>query len=116
MKRIADLVFACALIALILPLMAIVALAIKLDSPGPVLVCRYLTRGDRRIEIFKFRTTLHQPQNGPPVSRGAHLTRVGWFLRYTHIEDLPQLINVLRGDLTLTGTTERDRPDFGDWV
>jgi lipopolysaccharide/colanic/teichoic acid biosynthesis glycosyltransferase len=115
MKRVGDLVVACVLIVFTLPLMVIAALSIKLESVGPVLERCYSTRGGRRIEVLKFRTTLHQPQNGQPISRCEHVTRVGWFLRYTRIEDLPQLINLLRGDLTLTGTTGRDRPDFVDW-
>ena len=101
-KRIADLVFACALIALTLPLMAIVALAIKSDSPGPVFAhreCRGL--GGRNIRVLKFRT-VHDRQH-PPWRRDAHLTRVGWFLRYTRIDCLPQLVNVLRGEMSLFG-------------
>jgi lipopolysaccharide/colanic/teichoic acid biosynthesis glycosyltransferase len=116
MKRPGDLMIAWALIMFTLPLMVIVALAIKLESsPGPVLVNRYITRGGRRIDVLKFRTTLHQPQNVRPIWSSADLTRVGWFMRYTRIEYLPQLIHVLRGDLTLTGATGRHRPDFGDW-
>jgi lipopolysaccharide/colanic/teichoic acid biosynthesis glycosyltransferase len=110
MKRIGDLVLACALIALTLPLMAIVALAIKLDSPGPVF-SRLDRRGlgGRQIKALKFRTTVHDPQ----FSRcpGARLTRVGWFIHYTRINDLPQLVNVLRGEMSLVGTG-RERSNF----
>jgi putative colanic acid biosysnthesis UDP-glucose lipid carrier transferase len=111
MKRVIDFLIACILIALTLPLMATVAVAIKWESPGPVLY-RWdrLTLGGRRVEILKFRTTLHQPQNATPMGRAAPLTRVGWFLRFTRIEDLPQFVNVLRGELTLIG--DRDRPNF----
>ncbi len=95
--------------------MAIVAVAIKIESPGPVLHRQYrLILGGRRIELLKFRTTLHQPQNAMPMGQGAPLTKVGWFLRDTGIEGLPQLINVLRGDLTLIGDGGNgpDRPKF----
>ena len=110
MKRIVDLVFACPLIALTLPLMAIVALAIKLDSSGPVFSQREcLGVGGRNTRVLKFRT-VHDRQH-PPWRRDAHLTRVGWFLRYTRIDCLPQLVNVLRGEMSLVGT-DRDRPDF----
>ena len=116
MKRIGDLMIAGALIMFTLPLMAIIALAIKLESPGPVLTPLCVTRRGRRIAaVLTFRTTLHQAQNVRQVWGGADLTRVGWFLHYTRIEYLPQLIDVLRGELTLIGSTERDRPDFGGW-
>ena len=102
MKRIGDLVIACTVIASALPLMAIVALAIKLDGPGPVFSRRErLGLGGRQISALEFRT-LHQ---------NAQLTRVGWFLHYTRIDDLPQLINVVRGEMSLIGTG-RERPDF----
>ncbi len=110
MKRIGDLVIACALIAFTLPLMAIVALAIKLDSPGPVFSRRErLGLGGRQISALEFRTTVHNPQR--TLHQNAQLTRVGWFLRYTRIDDLPQLVNVVRGEMSLVGT-DRERPDL----
>ena len=110
MKRICDLVFSCALIAFTLPLMTIVALTIKLDSPGPVFSRHNrLGLGGRQIRALKFRTTVHNPQR--TRRQNAQLTRVGWFLRYTRINDLPQLVNVLRGEMSLVGTG-RERPDF----
>ncbi len=99
MKYIADRALACVLIALTLPLMVIVALAIKLDNPGPVFSCgQRLGLGGRQITVLKFRTTMHDPQRTQHYS--ARLTRVGWFLRYTHINNLPQLVNVLRGEMS----------------
>jgi lipopolysaccharide/colanic/teichoic acid biosynthesis glycosyltransferase len=104
-KRIVDLALACALIALTLPLMAIIALAIKLDSPGPVFSCQErLSFGGRRVRILRFRTTVHKPHDAVPIRvHDAHVTRVGRFLRYTRIDDLPQLVNVLRGEMSLVG-------------
>src|SRR5437879_4582797 len=98
MKRIGDVVIACALIAFTLPLMMMVALAIKLDSPGPVFSRhnRLGVRG-RQIRALKFRTTARTPQR--TRRQNAQLTRVGWFLHYTRIDDLPQLINVVRGEM-----------------
>ena len=88
----------------------IVALVIKLDSPGPVFSRRErLGVGGRNTRVLKFRT-VHDRQY-PPWRQDAHLTRVGWFLRYTRIDCLPQLLNVLRGEMSLLGT-DRDRPDF----
>ena len=113
MKKIGDLLIASVLIAISLPLMLIVALAITLDSPGPVF-SRQERRslGGRRVRILRFRTTVYKPQDPEPArGHNAHVTRVGRFLRYTRIDDLPQLVNVLRGDMSLVGAG-RDRPDF----
>ena len=97
MNRTGDVIFSCILIAFTFPLMAIVAFAIKFDSPGPVLSrSEGFGLNGRRIEILKFRTTFH-------VRHSVSLTRVGSFLHFTRIEDVPQLFNVLRGELTLIG-------------
>jgi lipopolysaccharide/colanic/teichoic acid biosynthesis glycosyltransferase len=110
MKRIGDLAIASTLIALTLPLMAVVALAIKLDGAGPVLMREERCIGDnRRVTVFKFRTTPHRPGRvwpWPPQPSG-----IGRFLHYTRIVDLPQLANVLRGEMSLVGTGAL-RPDF----
>ncbi len=111
-KRICDLVVACALIVFTLPLLVIIALAIKLDSPGPIF-CRHerLSFGGRRVRLLKFRTIMHDPQRTRSTSRqDTHFTRAGSFLRYIGIDGLPQLVNVLRGELTLIG--DGDRPKF----
>ena len=103
-----DLVIASVLIVLTLPLMGIVALAIKLDSPGPVLSKReqWGPQG-RKFQLFSFRTeSLTQRSN--------RLTPVGAFLWWARIDSLPQLFNVLYGDLTIVGTAEKGRPDFAD--
>ena len=73
------------LLVLALPLMVVVAIAIKCDGPGPIFVHRQRFAAGRQYIALKFRS--------PP-------TRVGRFLRYTHIENLPQLVNVLRGDMS----------------
>src|ERR1700676_95066 len=95
MTRIGQLVIACALLAATLPLMILVALAIKLESAGPVLEQRdCIGHGGRGFRMLKFRTTMHDPRHAKPIW-ARQTTRVGEFLRYTRIEDLPQLINVL---------------------
>src|SRR5690242_16477804 len=102
MRRALDVIFACILIVLVLPLMAVVALAIKLDSPGPIL-CRTAMGGLDgwcRINLLKFRTT---PYTAGRIARGAPRTRLGQFLHVTGIEELPLLFNTLRGDLSLLG-------------
>jgi lipopolysaccharide/colanic/teichoic acid biosynthesis glycosyltransferase len=101
MKRLADVVIACALLAITSPLMMIVALAIKWESPGPVLDRQScIGRGGRRFQMLKFRTFVHDPEHAMPVWLRAP-TQIGHFLRYTRIEALPQLINMLRGEMSM---------------
>ena len=115
MRRLGDLLIAFILIAFSLPLMSIVALAVKLNSPGPIFSRQErLGLGGRRIKILKFRTTLCQSPDRRIGLYDAQVTRVGWFLRCTRIDDLPQLINVLRGELTLIGAG-KNRPAFFGW-
>ena len=97
-----DIIIACICIVFILPLIFFVAIAIKLDSPGPILFRTSPLRQDgaTRAGILRFRTTVYEPE---ALGRSPRLTRVGWFLRFTRIDDLPQLFNVLRGDLSLIG-------------
>jgi undecaprenyl-phosphate galactose phosphotransferase/putative colanic acid biosynthesis UDP-glucose lipid carrier transferase len=109
-KRIGDLTIASALVILTLPLLAAAALAIKLDSAGPVLMREERRAGGGRITIFKFRTTRRPRRGGGPM-REAQPTGIGRFLHYTRISDLPQLVNVLRGEMSLVGTGAL-RPDF----
>jgi len=101
MRRLGDIVIACLLLAITAPLMLIVTLAIKLEGVGPVLdrqTC--IGCNGRRFQALKFRTTVHDPKHATaPWAR--QTTQVGEFLRYTRIEDLPQLINVLRGEMSI---------------
>jgi exopolysaccharide biosynthesis polyprenyl glycosylphosphotransferase len=104
--RAVSLVTSLAALIALAPLLAIVAAAIKLDSPGPVLFIhdRAGLRG-RRIRLIKFRTM--RPAAGPTSEwerdNGDRITRVGRWLRKYRLDELPQLINVLRGDLNLVG-------------
>jgi lipopolysaccharide/colanic/teichoic acid biosynthesis glycosyltransferase len=117
-KRMVDFVIAGALIVFTLPLMAIVAIAIKCDSPGPVFYReeRVDTR-DGRFSALKFRSTIRCSGLHARLIRDAEqevrVTRVGRFLRYTGIEQLPQLINMLRGEMTCFGAGP-ERPYFLD--
>ena len=112
--RVGDLVIAVVLIAVTLPLMVIVALAIKLDSPGPVLSKReqWGPQG-RKFQLVKFRTESHALQGASRLRAQPPVTPIGAVLCWIRIDSLPQLINVLRGDLTIVGTGKR-RPDFVD--
>ena len=101
MRRLGDIVIACLLLAITSPLMLIVALTIKLKSPGPVLdrqTC--IGCAGRRFQMLKFRTALHDPKHATAhwVRR---TTQIGESLRYSRIEALPQLINVLRGEMSI---------------
>ena len=99
MKRIADILAACILLLITLPLIGAVAAAIKYDTPGPVFV-RYKRRAanGRPVNVLKFRTTANQADRS--FSYWNELTRVGDFLHYTRIEDLPEIISVIRGDIS----------------
>jgi lipopolysaccharide/colanic/teichoic acid biosynthesis glycosyltransferase len=106
-KRAVDVVVAGLLLVALSPLLLVIALAVRLDSPGPVLFRqRRIGRGSRGFTILKFRTMqvgtpdLASHLMGPGSSR---VTRVGRLLRRTSLDELPQLLNVLAGDMTLVG-------------
>jgi Undecaprenyl-phosphate glucose phosphotransferase len=106
-KRSLDLILAGTGLLALLPLLAIVGLAIKIDSRGPV-IFRQSRRGfnGREFMIWKFRT-MTVLENGRVICQAkredARTTRVGRLLRITSIDELPQLINVLRGEMSLVG-------------
>ena len=101
MRRFADAVIACVLLAISAPLMLGVAIAIKWESPGPLFVRHTcIARSGRRFQMLKFRTITHDPGHTIPAWAGKP-TQIGQFLRYTRIEDLPQRSNVLRGEMSM---------------
>lgn len=106
-KRTVDLVLAGSGLLVLLPLLAIVSIAIKIDSRGPV-IFRQSRRGfnGREFMIWKFRT-MTVLENGRVISQARRgddrITRLGRLLRVTSIDELPQLINVLRGEMSLVG-------------
>ena len=103
MTRFKECLIACLLLALTLPLMIIVAGAIKFESAGPVLDRRErIGSGGRRFQILSFRTVAQKPEQ---LGVTWQTTRVGQFLRYTRINALPQLFNVLRGDIKIADTS-----------
>lgn len=107
-KRVFDLAGAALALVALAPVMALVALAIKLDSRGPVLF-RQKRYGfnNELIEVLKFRSMYADQADAGArqlVSKGdARVTRVGRFIRKTSLDELPQLCNVLRGELSLVG-------------
>ena len=107
-KRVQDLVIGGTAFLVFLPLMAAIALAIKLDSPGPVFF-RQRRHGfnNEEILVWKFRS-MRPASDAPGVVRQVtadddRVTRVGKFIRRTSLDELPQLINVLKGEMSLVG-------------
>jgi lipopolysaccharide/colanic/teichoic acid biosynthesis glycosyltransferase len=125
-KRAVDLVFSTVALVVLLPLIALVALGIKLDTPGPVFFRQErVGLGGRRFRMWKFRSMTADAE--AREAELAHLniygdgtfklrsdprvTRAGRILRRTSLDELPQLINVLRGEMSLVGP----RPALVTW-
>jgi len=106
-KRLVDVLVSSLALVFFMPVMALTAIAIKLDSPGPV-IFRQSRKGfnGKQFVIFKFRTMTVQ-ENGPTVMQATRddvrVTNLGRLLRSSSIDELPQLLNVLRGDMSLVG-------------
>jgi Undecaprenyl-phosphate glucose phosphotransferase len=106
-KRLLDVVVSAAALAVLSPLFAVTALLIKLDSPGPVFFMqRRYGYNQRTFRIVKFRT-MSVMEDGPDVQQvqreDGRVTRVGRWLRRWNVDELPQLLNVLKGDMSLVG-------------
>src|SRR5215475_6877844 len=116
MKRILDILVSLIGLICLFPLLLLVAILIKLDSKGPVLFKQTrVGRGFRPFQILKFRTMVQESSpRGQSITVGddPRITRMGWFLRKTKIDELPQLINVLRGEMTFVGP----RPEVPQYV
>lgn len=122
-KRALDLLICLCALPVVLPLLAVCALAIKLDSPGPVFfVQERIGKGGRRFKMIKLRTMqvqVNQEQHreymkafvkgqtpgtkGAAFKPAAQVTRLGRFLRKASLDELPQLLNVLKGEMSLIG-------------
>ena len=107
-KRLMDIVISLPLLILLSPVMLIIALLIKLDSPGQVFYMQpRLGLHDREIKICKFRTMVKDAEiiSGPILSseNDPRITRVGHLLRRTRLDEIPQFWNVLKGDMSLVG-------------
>lgn len=107
MKRLFDIILSILILALALPLMSAAALAIFLDSGRPVLFHQArVGKGGKLFRIIKFRSMVPDAENKGPLlaERGdPRVTKVGKFLRRWSIDELPQLFNVLRGEMSLVG-------------
>ena len=115
-KRLFDMAFAALALLLLCPLLLAVALWVRLDSPGPVFFRQQrVGRGGRLFGIYKFRTMRPDAEAmGPQITVGedARVTRAGAWLRRSKVDELPQFINVLRGDMSVVGP----RPEVPRYV
>lgn len=123
LKRIFDFVCALVLMVILFIPMAAIAIMIKLDSPGPVFYRQErVTVNGRRFRIFKFRTMFSDAdKNGSAVtlSGDSRITKIGSKLRHLRLDEMPQVIDVLRGTMSFVGTrpevvkyVERYEPEF----
>jgi lipopolysaccharide/colanic/teichoic acid biosynthesis glycosyltransferase len=113
-KRALDAGIAAVLLVLVLPLILLVALCIKLESPGPIIFrCRRVGRGGCDFTMLKFRK-MRDGVVGPALTlaQDDRFTRIGRFLSATKLDEIPQLWNVLRGDMSLVGP----RPETREFV
>lgn len=114
-KRLFDLVVGTTLLVVTAPVMLVAAIAVRLSSPGPaVFRQRRVGRHGREFDILKFRTMrlAREPGREITVSQDSRITPVGATLRKWKIDELPQLLNVVRGEMSLVGP----RPDVPSYV
>ena len=113
LKRTLDVVVAVPVLLLLAPLFIVIAATIKLESRGGVLYrCRRVGRGGRELQMLKFRK-MHEGARGPALvqKNDERFTRLGAFLARTKLDELPQLWNVLKGEMSLVGPRPED-PSF----
>lgn len=112
LKRLFDLLASAMGLVLLSPLLALIAIAIRLTSPGPIFYrARRVGRGGREFTLYKFRSMVADAdRHGPGITAAGdpRVTPVGRVLRRTKLDELPQLWNVLRGDMTLVGPRPED--------
>ncbi|MEB3180067.1 MAG: sugar transferase [Nostocaceae cyanobacterium] len=115
LKRIIDATLAAVLLLVLSPLMLLTAIAIKLDSPGDIFYSQYRTGlNGRPFRVYKFRSMYKDAEKQGAqwaAKRDSRITRVGQFIRLTRIDELPQIWNVLSGEMSLIGPRP-ERPEF----
>lgn len=120
MKRIFDIVASGLGLLVLSPLFLVIAIWIKLDSPGPVFYRQVrVGRNNKDFRIFKFRSMRVGSDKGSLVTIGGHdprVTRSGYFIRKFKIDELPQLINVFIGDMSLVGPRPEVRHYVNYWT
>lgn len=115
-KRLLDLSLASLALVILIPLMCIIAIWVRIDSPGPALFRQErVGKGGRTFAMLKFRSMrTDAPRSGPALTIGddPRITRVGRIIRRYKLDELPQLLNVLKGDMSLVGP----RPEVPQYV
>lgn len=115
-KRIFDIIMSLVLVVAFAPIMLIISLLIKFDSPGPIIYKQVrITQYGRRFRVYKFRTMVNDADKiGTHVTtqNDIRITRVGKKIRDTRLDEFPQLFNVLKGDMSFVGT----RPEAVKYV
>ena len=112
LKRAGEFIFALAGGIILLPLEILIALLVRLSSRGPVIYRQTrVGQGGKLFTLYKFRTMRTAEKNGWLDTDKARITGIGKILRRTHLDELPQFINLIRGDVSLVGP----RPDFIDF-
>jgi lipopolysaccharide/colanic/teichoic acid biosynthesis glycosyltransferase len=116
LKRPFDIVGSVVGLVLLLPIFLVIAIIIKIDSPGPVFFRQErVGKGGRLFRIFKFRSMIADASHrgtALTVRADRRITRVGEFLRRSKLDELPQLVNVLAGDMSLVGP----RPEVPEFI
>lgn len=123
LKRIFDVIVSLMMLLVLWPFMILIAIGIKLDSPGPALFLQErVTTYGKRFKIWKFRTMVNNAEKigtQVTVSNDRRVTKFGKFLRNTRLDEVPQLVNILVGDMSYVGTrpevvkyVEQYKPEF----
>lgn len=111
-KRIFDFAAAAVLLVILMPVFALISVVVVLDSPGGVFfVKQRVSRYGKKFNIIKFRTMVknnENPGNALTVKDDCRITRSGKFLRRTRLDELPQLVNIIMGDMSFCGTRPED--------
>jgi len=116
-KRVIDIAFSVVGLTCLLSILPLIALAIVLDSPGPVLYTQVrVGKGGRPFRAYKFRSMLDGAENDRALwaqERDPRVTRVGRILRAAHLDEFPQFLNVLKGEMSIVGPRP-ERPEFDE--
>lgn len=115
LKRMFDIIVSLVMLIILSPMFLVLAIAIKLDSPGPVFYRQVrVTQYNQQFRIFKFRSMVQNADRGSlvTVNGDARITRVGKWIRRFRLDEISQLINVFRGEMTFVGT----RPEVPEYT
>jgi lipopolysaccharide/colanic/teichoic acid biosynthesis glycosyltransferase len=117
-KRGGDLIAATILLIVLFPIFLLVSLAVKISSPGPIIFRQErLTEGGRKFQLLKFRSMVVDAEQSSGATfasrRDPRVTPIGNFIRKTRLDELPQLVNILKGDMSLIGPRP-ERPELAD--